>query len=310
MDSLNLLEVTISVGFLIATPILIAALGEAICERAGVLNIGLEGVMECGALVGFVAATVTASVGLGFAIAGMAGLALGLLLAVLMVTLGTNQFYTGIVVWIFFLGVTGFVHRIGFWHASTIDASFLNVTIPVLNELPVVGPALFGTNVVTYSALLLAVAVWLLFDRTRIGLWITAAGHRPEVLETVGISPTRVRYVCLMVCSMLGAIAGAHISIVATGLYYSAGFFEGIVAGRGWMAIIVVNFGSWRAMRILFGAILIGVTWAFQLRIQTLVKGYPVQMFMMFPYLMALVFMFMGRINFPAALGRRYKRNR
>ena len=310
MGSLDLIEVTISIGFLIATPILIAALGEAICERAGVLNIGLEGIMEFGALVGFVAVTVTGSVGLGFATAAIAGIAIGLLLAVLMVTLQTNQFYTGIVIWIFFLGVTGFVHRIGFWHASTVDASFLNISMPFLSDLPLIGPALFGTNLVTYAALMLALAVWFLFDRTKFGLWITAAGHRPQVLETVGISPTRVRYACLMTCSMLGAIAGAHISIVATGLYYSAGFFEGIVAGRGWMAIILVNFGSWRAMRILFGAVLIGVTWAFQLRLQTLLKGYPVQMFMMLPYLMALVFMFMGRINFPAALGRPYKRTR
>ena len=109
---------------------------------------------------------------------------------------------------------------------------------------------------------------------------------------------------------MLGSIAGAHISIVAPGLYYSACFFEGIVAGRGWMAIILVNFGSWRAMRILFGAILIGVTWAFQLCIQTNFKGYPLQMFMMLPYLTAFAFMFMGWIKFPAALGRPYKRTR
>lgn len=307
---MNVIEVTISVGLLIATPILIAALGEAICERAGVLNIGLEGVMECGALAGFVGVTVTGSVGLGFVVAAIVGIVIGLLLAVLMVTLHTNQFYTGIVVWIFFLGVTGFVHRIGFWHASTVDASFLDIKIPLLSELPLIGPALFGANLVTYAALALALAVWVLFDRTKIGLWITAAGHRPEALETVGVSPTRVRYACLMICSMLGAIAGAHISVVATGLYYSAGFFEGVVAGRGWMAIILVNFGSWRAMRILFGAILIGMTWAFQLRIQTLVKGYPPQMFMMLPYVVAFVFMFMGRINFPAALARPYKRTR
>lgn len=310
MSTFGLTEVTLTLGLLIATPILIAALGEAICERAGVLNIGLEGIMEWGALVGFVAVTITGSVGLGFVMAALAGIILGLVVAALTVTLSTNQFYTGIVIWIFSLGATGFVHRLGFWHASTIDASFLNMTVPFFSEIPLIGPALFDTNIVTYMALLLALVVWILFSRTKLGLWITAAGHRPEALEAVAISPIRVRYLCLIVCSVLGAVAGAYISVVATGLYYSAGFFEGIVGGRGWMAIIVVNFGSWHAPRILFGAILIGVTWAAQLRLQMILKGYPVQMFMMLPYLVAGAFMFLGRVNFPGALGRPYIRRR
>ncbi len=309
MDAWTAIGVTLTVGLQMATPMLIAALGETICERAGVLNIGLEGIMEAGALAGFGFMTLTNSLGLGFGMAAIVGLMLGLVVAGLTVTLRADQFYTGIVLWIFMLGVTGFVYRTGLWNASSVSAAILNVRIPVLSDLPVVG-GLFAANLVTYGAIALALVVWIIFNRTRPGLWIDAAGHRPEALEIVGISPNVVRYSCLVVCSMLAAVAGAYISLVATGVYYATGFFEGTVAGRGWMAIILVNFGSWRALRILFGAILIGVTWSAQLSLQTMLKGYPVQMFMMLPYLIALAFMFLGRENFPRALGRPYKQMR
>lgn len=295
---------------LIAIPILIAALGEAISERAGVLNIGLEGVMEWGALVGFIAVTSFQSLVVGFTAALIIGVILGLVVAILTVSLHANQFYTGIVLWIFSLGVTGFIHRMGFWHASTLATSPLDVVIPPFDRIPILGPVLFRTNAMTYVALGLTLIVWVLFEKTRAGLWIKAAGHRPEALDTVGVSVVRVRYLCVVMCSVLAAIAGAHISLVATGLYYSAGFFEGIVAGRGWIAIILVNFGSWQPLRILFGAILIGASWALQIRLQTLLPGYPVHVFLMLPYVVALMFLFLGRVSFPEALGRAYVRQR
>lgn len=310
IELLSLTEIVASVGVLIATPILIAALGETVAERAGVLNIGVEGIMEWGALVGFVVVTLSASLGLGFLAGVGAGVIFGVLVAVLTVTMHVNQFYCGIALWVFSIGMTSFIYRLGFGAAPPVKAAPLNVSIPVLREIPVLGPMLFDTNVMTYIALILTVGLWVFFDKTKLGLWVTATGHRPEVVETVGVDVVKLRYICLIAASALGGLAGAHISLVSTGFYYSTGAFEGLVAGRGWMAIIVVNFGSWKPFRILFGAFLIGISWALQLRLQTLLPGYPVHVLLMLPYVMALAFMFLGRVSFPDALGKAYIKER
>lgn len=307
--------------FTAATPLLIAAIGELVTERAGVLNLGVEGMMIMGAIAGFAAAQMTGNAYLG-ALAGIiVGAAFSQLFAFLTLTLVANQVATGLALTILGLGLSGL------WGESFIGVPGVKmqaIEIPVLSELPLIGRLLFGQDLIFYISIALIIAVsWFLF-RTRAGLTLRSVGDNHHSAHSLGINVIGVRYLAVMFGGACAGLAGAHLSLV-----YVPQWVEGMTAGRGWIALALVVFASWRPWRILLGAYLFGAITIAQLHIQAidlsalafmpeplfyiagLIKSIPSQFLSSLPYLATiLVLVLISRnrrltlINTPATLGQ------
>jgi simple sugar transport system permease protein len=260
--------------------VLYATLGEIIAERAGVVNLGVEGCMLMGACAGFVVTVITKDPLLGVLAAGIAGGLLSLIHAFLSITRGANQFASGLATMFFGLGITGLIGAP--YMKETLEG--LNpVIIPVLGDLPVLGPVLFRHDLLTYLALLLAPVIWGLLTYTRWGLAIRSVGERPTVAFAAGINPVRVQYAAVVAGGVLAGLGGAQLSLA-----YTHTWVEGMTAGRGFIAVALVIFSMWHPLKALAGAGLFGGAVAFQFQLQTL--GAPVSPFVldMFPYLVTL----------------------
>lgn len=259
------MEATLASLVAAASPLVFAAVGETITERAGVINLSLDGSILLSAMVGFAAAYTTDSVAVGFLAAAGASALIALVVAWSGVTLRLNQIAVGFVLTLFadslsaFLG-DGFVRLPGPQVAPR--------PIPVLSEIPIVGRALFGQNLSVYAALLLVGVVALFLSRTRMGLDLRAVGERPEAAHARGISVTRYRYVATMVGGAFVGIAGAAFS-----LDQKAGWSEGMTSGFGWIALALVIFGGWQPMRVALGCFLFGALQVVALRLQPVVPG-------------------------------------
>ena len=308
----RILEHTFLIGLLAAmlrqaTPILYAALGELITERAGILNVGIEGNMLVGALAGFVGAHYTGTPWGGIACAMGGGLLMALLMAFGSITLRSDQLASGIAVNILALGLTGFFFRHLFGDSFLPPAikGFKGVQVPVLSDIPFIGPVLFQQVVLVYIALLLVPAVWFFIYRTNFGLDIRVVGEMPEAAESVGIRVAWTRYVCTGLGGMLSAVGGAMLSLGHMNM-----FQEEMTAGRGFIALTAVIFGKWNPGRTLVAALLFGFADALQLRFQVLGFGIPFQFLLMTPYILTiLVLVFaVGRSEAPAALAVPYWR--
>jgi simple sugar transport system permease protein len=286
----------------IATPLVFGTLGELISERSGVLNLGIEGIFTAGAMSGWLAVYLGADLWTGVLVAALVGAAFGLLHAVLTVPLGLSQHVTGLGITLLATSASYFTYRIVLPNVSTPPRiePFRPVDIPVLSDLPFVGPALFQQTPLTYLAVVLAGLVAYVLARTPLGLALRAVGENPAAVEAQGLSVTGLRIGAVVAGSALMGIGGAFLTLSA----FNAFFFE-MVAGRGWICIALVVFASWAPGKALFGAILFGAFDAFQVRLQqTLGAGIPYQVFLMLPYalsIMALVVM-SRRAAYPAAL--------
>jgi general nucleoside transport system permease protein len=269
----------------IATPLLLGTLGELVCERAGVLNLGIEGIMTAGAMSGWLAVYLGASLWTGVLVAALVGAALGLLHAVLTVPLGLSQHVTGIGVTLLATSLAYFTYRMVLPTATSpprIEA-FAPLAIPHLSDLPFLGEALFRQTALTWLAVLLvAVVAWVL-HRTPLGLAVRAVGENPAAAESQGVSVHAVRIGAVMAGSALMAVGGAFLTMSA----FNAFFFE-MVAGRGWICVALVVFASWRPGKALLGALLFGAFDAYQVRLQQIVPGVPYQVFLMLPYLLSI----------------------
>jgi general nucleoside transport system permease protein len=269
----------------IATPLLLGTLGELVCERAGVLNLGIEGIMTAGAMSGWLAVYLGASLWTGVLVAALVGAALGLLHAVLTVPLGLSQHVTGIGVTLLATSLAYFTYRMVLPTATSpprIEA-FAPLAIPYLSDLPFLGEALFRQTALTWLAVLLvAVVAWVL-HRTPLGLAVRAVGENPAAAESQGVSVHAVRIGAVMAGSALMAVGGAFLTMSA----FNAFFFE-MVAGRGWICVALVVFASWRPGKALLGALLFGAFDAYQVRLQQIVPGVPYQVFLMLPYLLSI----------------------
>jgi simple sugar transport system permease protein len=289
----------------IATPILLAALGETVIERAGVLNLGIEGGMLLSAFSGFVAAHVTGSLFVGLAAAVLTGVLLSLLLGVLTVTLGVNQHVSGLGITLLATGLALFLFRLIYGGESTppsLDQAFPQLTI--LPQESALAP-LLNQYALTYAALLLVPVVgWLLY-RTAFGLRLRAVGENPEAADTAGINVYAMRYLALVVGGMLIGAGGAFLSLATVGA-----FTHGIINGRGWIAIAIVIFGNWQPGKVLAGALLFAGLQALQLRLQAQGVPLPYELLLALPYLLTIVAIaFAGRnASYPAALLKPYKR--
>jgi len=290
-----------------ATPLAFAALGETLVERAGVINIGLEGVIVAGAfgaLVGAGLAFGPAGTMLGFAAGALAGLATAALFAVFAVWLRTDQIITGTAVTLAALGVTGTLYRVVYGSADAALATPTSgpLAVPGLSAIPLVGRALFAQPPVTYLLYALApgLAWWL--RRTHGGLALRAVGERPQAAAAAGIRPRRVQAAAVLFGGLLGGVAGATLVVAQAGT-----FVEGMSAGRGFIAIAVVVLGRWQPLGVVAAALLFGASGALQYLFQAMGWALPYQLFLVVPYVLTLVVLagVAGRAVAPAAMGRR-----
>ena len=290
-----------------ATPLALAALGETLVERAGVINIGLEGVIIAGAfgaLVGASLAPGAAGVTLGFTVGALAGLAVAAVFAAFAVWLRTDQIITGTAVTLAALGTTGTLYRLAYGDAGaalTIPTT-APLAFPGLAAIPLVGRALFAQPPVTYALYLLAPALAWWLRRTHAGLALRAVGEHPEAAAAAGIRPRRVQAGAVLVGGALGGVAGAILVLAQAGT-----FVEGMSAGRGFIAIAVVVLGRWQPLGVVAAALLFGASGALQYLFQAMGWALPYQLFLAVPYVLTLVVLaaVAGRTEAPAALGQR-----
>jgi ABC-type uncharacterized transport system permease subunit len=291
----------------IATPLLLAALGEAVSERAGVLNVGIEGIMALGALTGFVVAYLSDYLWIGFGAALLTGALAGLAFAILTVILGADQVATGIVANFFWLGVANLVYRSMFNGAHTIPAvkSMRPFKLPYLSDIDVVGRALFSHTVIVYLAFLMVPVCWFLLQRTVWGLDVRAVGENPGAADTAGIDIWRVRVLAVMVGGAFAGVAGATLSIAQLGAY-----LDNMTGGRGFVALAVVVFGGWNPWRIAGACLIFGGAEALQLRMQAIGVPVPSALLVSVPYVLTIVVIaiFASTASYPAAMNIPYLR--
>ena len=249
-----------------ATVLILAGLGELITERAGVLNLGVEGMMLTGALGGFIATVLTGSHWLGFGVGIVCGVLLAAVHAFLCITLNADQVISGVMITLLGGGLTTYFGSA--WVEESIDG-FPEVTPPLIGEylveIPLIGEAFFWSTATDYLALLLVPVGWYFLTRTNLGLELVSIGEDPETADTMGISVFRLRYLAVLIGGGFAGAAGAHLSLAFSGLWV-----PGMTAGRGWIAVALVIFAQWRPSRLLVGAYLFGVLDAFRLRSQSL----------------------------------------
>lgn len=288
-----------------ATPLLLAAIGELVVERSGTLNLGVEGMMVMGAVGGFVGMILTGNPFIGALVGVLFGTALSLLFAFLALTLATNQYATGLALTILGLGLSGLIGE-PYVGRSAVRMPVLD--IPVLSDIPIIGRLLFGQDVIFYISIALVAGVaWFLF-RTKQGLVLRSIGDNPQSAHALGIRVIRYRYLAVLFGGACAGLAGAHLSLV-----YTPQWTENMSAGRGWIALALVVFASWRPFRVLAGAYLFGAVSIGQLHAQALGIGIPSQFLSALPYLatvLVLVLISQNRrltlINTPASLGKSF----
>jgi ABC-type uncharacterized transport system permease subunit len=291
-----------------ATPILLAALGELIVERSGVLNIGIEGAMIAGAFCGLSAAWFSGSIALGLLAACAAAVALNALLALLVVNFAVNQVVAGTGIDILALGLTGLFYRRFFGVTGGVITIAPMKPIPLgpLARIPLLGRALFHHTPLVYLAFALVPIVALMLTWTRYGLELRAAGERPEAADALGLGVFRLRWQALTMAGLLSGLAGAYLTMA-----YTNTFVEGISAGRGYVALSVVIVGRWNAWGVAAASLLFGLAMALQFGLQAFGTAIPYQFFLALPYVMTVVVLaFMGgQADAPSALGEPYLRS-
>jgi simple sugar transport system permease protein len=303
----GVLEILVSASFWaaavrIATPLMFGVLGALLCERAGVLNLGIEGIFTAGAMAGWMAVYFGTDLWTGVAVAALTGAAFGLLLALLTVPLGLSQHVTGLGVTLLATSASYFVYRVALPNVSTPPriTPFQPLAVPGLSDLPFIGPALFQQTPLTFLALaLFGVASFVLY-RTPLGLSVRAVGENPAAVEAQGLDVHRIRIAATVCGSALMALGGAFLTMSA----FNAFFFE-MTGGRGWICIALTVFASWRPGKALLGALLFGAFDAFQLRLQTRLGAViPGQVFLMMPYLLSIAALcaIARRADYPKAL--------
>lgn len=291
----------------IATPLILGTLGVLLCERVGVLNLGIEGVMSFGAMLGWLTVYAGAGLWTGLLAAALAGAGFGLLHAALTVPLGLSQHVTGLGITLFASSFSYYLFRLAVPTSTsppTVE-SFQPLALPGLSEIPVLGSVLFNQTPPTYLALaLVALLAWGLY-RTPLGLALRMTGENPHAVEAQGVDPIRLRFGAIMAGSALMGVAGAFLTLAAFN-----SFFPTMVQGRGWICIALVVFALWRPGRALLGALLFAFFDAFQLRLQTEVDGVPYQLFLMLPYVLSILALILmsRRARVPQALMQPYRK--
>lgn len=302
MDTEVLVAGFLAASVRVATPLLLAATGETITERSGVINLGLEGMMLAGALAATLGATAWGPWS-GVACAIGAGMLLAAVFALLAVGARADQIITGTAITLAAVGLTGTIYRqaYGAGGAGLSIPTLKSIAIPGLSQIPVLGPALFDQPAPTYLALLGMPLVWWVLFRTRLGLALRATGEGAVMARAAGVRTNLIRTGATVIGGGFAGLAGASLVLAQVG-----SFAEGMTAGRGYVAIAIVVLGRWHPGGIALGALLFGVATALQFLLQTLGLDTPYQLFLMLPYLLTLLALAgaVGRVRAPADLGR------
>ena len=290
-----------------ATPILLVALAETYSERAGMVNIGLDGIMSIGALVGFLVGYRTGSPWAGILAGAAAGILVNMIYAFCTITLCAEQTVYGMAINIFAPALASFIYRLSFSDTSTLiqGVSMEAFPIPVLSQIPVLGNILFNQSILVYAAYLMVPVTSVFLNKTRAGLNFKAVGEFPKAAETLGIHVLFQKYIACILCGAMAGIGGAYLTIC-----YTSTYSEGIVAGRGFIALSAVIFGRWMPSGVLMACLLFGFCDALQIRLQLISPSTPYQILQMIPYLCTLfVLAFFGiKKSGPKANGQPYYR--
>ncbi len=299
----NLLLATVRM----AIPLLFIALGELYSERAGMVNIGLEGLAAIGSLVGFLVCFVTGSTWLGILCGALVAILVNMIYAFATVTLCANHIVYGMALNIFAPALASFIYRIFFGSGSDLSQIVLmrGVGIPGLKNIPFFGELLFNQTPMVYLAFLLVIFTIIFFRRTRAGLNYRAVGENPKAAATLGIGVVRTKYLACVICGALAGIGGAYLTTC-----YSNTYTEGNIAGRGFIALAAVIFGRWSAGGILVACLFFGFCDALQIRLQVASVGIPYQFFQMIPYVATVLALSIigGRKLGPKAAGKPYRK--
>ena len=288
-----------------AIPLLLAGLGEQMSEKAGVLNIGIEGMMICGAYCGFVGAFYSGSLWLGFLTGALGGMAVALVMALLCVRLGLNQIVIGIALTLGLEGLTALLHHFQFSRSYPRLPAADATVIPVLSEIPVLGPALFQHHLLVYIAVALVVVMSIIYRRTQLGLNLQAAGDKPAALDVAGVDVVRTRTVAVLTTGGMAGLGGAYLANVGAGL-----FIPFITNGAGFLGIVLAMLARGRPIWVLFGALLFGICLSLTTAMQVAGINIPTDVIQMLPFLavMIMLVLFGRRASLPAALGIPYER--
>lgn len=303
----KLIVATLAAAVRSGTPILFAVLGEILTERAGVLNLGLEGLMLIGALSGFMAAYLSSNLWLAVIIAMLMGGLFSLLFAVLTVTLKTNQVVTGLALTMMGTGLTAFI---GKDYIGKTAERFQNFSLPLLGQIPFFGPILFNQDWLVYITYLLVPLSWYYIFHSRLGMEMRAVGENPKTADSSGINVFAVRYLYVVIGGMITALGGAYLSLASTSMW-----IENMSAGRGWIAVALVIFAGWNPLKGILGAYLFGGVSILRLRLEAIGTGIPSHILMMFPYLLTLIVLVLSsgekmrkKIGAPTEVGKAYSR--
>ena len=306
MDLSAISPISLLAALMVAsTPILLAAIGELVVERAGVLNLGVEGMMIIGAIAGFAAGYATGSSFAGFVIAALAGAALSLLFALVVLVFLANQVASGLALYLFGLGLSALI---GTQFSEVRGVKAPDLPIPLLADIPWLGPILFQHDGVVYLSLFMVGVVWYVLNRTRLGLIIRAVGENHEAAHALGYNVRLIRLGAIAFGGAMAGLGGAYLTLVRIPQWT-----DGMTAGSGWIALAIVVFASWRAGRLLIGAYLFGGINVLQINLQMAKAPIPVEYLSMAPYLITILVLVIisarrgkGRADAPAALGQNF----
>ncbi len=286
----------------IATPLIFGVLGALLCEKSGVLNLGIEGIFVAGAMTGWMAVWLGAGLWGGLVVAALSGGFLGLIHGILTVPLGLSQHVSGLGITMLATSLASFSYRTALPQVTSPPriTPFQPLDLPILSDLPFLGPVLFQQTAMTWLAFFMVALVWWVLNRTPLGMALRAVGDNPDAVDAQGLSVYGLRIGAIVAGSALMALGGAFLTMSA----FDA-FFFGMVNGRGWICIALVIFASWRPGKALLGAVLFGAFDAFQVRLQTEVGAFvPSQVFLMAPYVLSIFALVVvaRRAEYPRAL--------
>ncbi|WP_299377614.1 ABC transporter permease [uncultured Kiloniella sp.] len=288
-----------------STPLLLAAIGELVTERSGVLNLGVEGMMVMGAVCGFAAAYTTGNPYIGILAGVLGGVALSFFFAILTQTLATNQVATGLALTLLGLGLSGLI---GESFVGLPGVKLQQLSIPFLSTIPFIGPILFGQDILVYTSIALIFGTTYVLFKTRIGLIIRSVGDNHNSAHALGYNVIAVRYACIMFGGACSGLSGAYLSLA-----YTPQWIENMTAGRGWVALALVVFSTWLPKRLAIGAYLFGAVWIMGLYVQALGFGIPSQFLSSLPYVVTIIALViisgnktLTRVNTPACIGQTF----
>lgn len=290
----------------LATPYLYAAIGESFSQISGVVNLGVDGIMLMGAFSAFYVVFETGNLWLGVAAAIFVGILMGVLMSVISVTYQAEQGISGIGLYMFGLGLSSLLFRVLIGSVEGVSG-FTELRIPVLSDIPVIGEILFNHSILVYMAYVMVLVIWLLFEKTTLGLKVRAVGQNPEAADSLGVGVNRVRYFGVIFGAAMAGVAGATLSIDLLNV-----FQDNITNGIGFIAVALVYFGGWRPLGVLLGSLLFATVSSLQLWGQALdIQILPSDLMVMLPYVLTIVVLIFssGRVRQPAALNKPFERS-